>query len=218
MLFVPGRLSIERTLSLSRQIAEGLKVAHEAGLVHRDLKAENVLITADDAVKILDFGVAKRINSDASEESLTQEGVVMGTTRAMSPEQAEGIRVDQRSDLFSLGSLMYEMLTSTHPFQHSSPLETMQRVVRHRPPPIREINKKVPVELQALVEQLMEKNRDKRISDAGEVSSRLEKIANPEPEAVVQETAPADRWWTSPWLPLIGSILLTAVLIASLFS
>ncbi len=175
-LFLGGPLEVARAVDLARQIADALVVAGGAGVVHRDLKAENIMVTPAGKVKILDFGVAKRVDAEASEESLTQEGVVMGTTRAMSPEQAEGRRVDRRSDLFSLGSLLYEMLAGVHPFQHSSPLETMQRVVRHRPAALRQLNPRVPQPLERLVERLLEKDRELRPASAAEVVAELDRL------------------------------------------
>ncbi len=106
-LLMDGPLEVSRAVDLGRQIAEGLAAAHGMGIIHRDLKAENILVTSADVVKILDFGLAKNVDPEREETSLTQDGVVMGTSRAMSPEQATGGRLDPRSDLFSLGSLLY---------------------------------------------------------------------------------------------------------------
>ena len=168
-----GPLDTTRAVAFSRQIANGLQAAHDQGVVHRDLKAENIMITPDGDAKILDFGLAKRFERDDSEESLTEEGMVMGTTRAMSPEQAEGSELDHRSDLFSLGSLLYEMVSGRHPFQASSPLETMQRVVRHHPTPVRRIDPHIPEELELLIERLLEKDRELRPPTARKVSEAL---------------------------------------------
>src|SRR6185369_7385781 len=101
---------------LGREIAEGLAAAHASGLVHRDLKAENVMVTPDGHAKILDFGIAKAAGARLDAEALTVEGAVLGTLHAMSPEQARGGEVDARSDLFSLGVLLYELLTGRSPF------------------------------------------------------------------------------------------------------
>jgi len=187
MEFIEGRSLTEhlldapfdplRAVDLGRQIAAGLAAAHSRGVVHRDLKAENILVTSVGQVKILDFGLAKQLDPDAKEDSLTQDGVVMGTSRAMSPEQAEGRRVDHRSDLFSLGSLLYEMLTGRHPFQASSPLETMRRVVRHRPEELRRLAPDVPQSLELIIEQLLDKNPDRRPESAEEVAAALEDLA-----------------------------------------
>jgi len=176
-MLLDGPLPPAQTVRLARQVAEGLAAAHGRGVVHRDLKAENVLVTAGGQAKILDFGLVKRFDPDAEEESLTEDGVVMGTTRAMSPEQAEGRDLDQRSDLFALGSLLYELSTGRHPFQASSPLETMQRVVTHRPPPIGRLAHGLPRSLERLVDRLLEKDLNRRPASAVEVAAALDEVA-----------------------------------------
>lgn len=169
-----GPMDPQRAVTIARHIVEGLAAAHARGVVHRDLKAENVMLVGNARVKILDFGLAKRLASE--EDSLTQDGIVMGTSRSMSPEQARGDSVDHRSDLFSLGSLLYEMLTGRHPFQAGSPLETMRRVVRHRPPPVTELRPELPEELALLVESLLEKDPGRRPETAAEVALALEAL------------------------------------------
>ncbi|MCG6963122.1 MAG: protein kinase [Acidobacteria bacterium] len=170
-------IDIEQAVDIGRQIAEGLAAAHQHGIVHRDLKSENIIISPGGQVKILDFGLAKSLDPEEGEVSLTEDGVVMGTSRAMSPEQARGGSIDHRSDLFSLGSLLYEMATGQHPFQGSSPLDTMQRVVRHRPPPAEQVNSQVPEELSFLIENLLEKDPDNRPSSALEVALALRELS-----------------------------------------
>jgi len=167
-------LEISRAVGLARQVAEGLAAAHAMGIVHRDLKADNILVTPRGVVKILDFGLAKNVDPEVEETSLTQDGVVMGTSRAMSPEQAVGGTLDPRSDLFSLGSLLYEMVTGRHPFVGSSPLDTMRRVVDHTQPPASSLNAEVPEELSLLIDYLLEKNPDDRPQSAVEVVAALE--------------------------------------------
>jgi len=172
-LLVKGPLAPARVLDLGRQIAEGLAAAHRRGIIHRDLKAENILVTPGGKVKILDFGLAKRFEGQGGETSLTQDGVVMGTSRAMSPEQAQAKELDARSDLFALGSLLYEMATGSHPFQGASPLDTMQRIVRHRPPAPIKLDATIPEDLSLLIEHLLEKDPAKRPQSAAEVASTL---------------------------------------------
>ena len=168
-----GPLPVSEVLWLGAQIAEALAAAHEKGVVHRDLKAENVMVTPTGRVKVLDFGLAKRFDPGAPEESLTDDGVVMGTSRAMSPEQAQGRPVDARSDLFALGSLLYEMLTGRHPFQGATPLDTMQSVVKHRPPPVRRLNTTLGEPVELLVEQLLEKDPERRPASSRDVAAAL---------------------------------------------
>src|SRR6185369_12365501 len=115
-----GPLPPGEAVRLGRQIAEGLAAAHGAGLIHRDLKAENVIITPSGQAKILDFGLARPVSPRDEESTLTEHGALLGTCHAMSPEQAGGGEVDHRSDLFSLGSLLYQMLTGRAPFRGAS--------------------------------------------------------------------------------------------------
>ncbi len=170
-------MDVARAVDLARQIAEGLHAAHSQGIVHRDLKTENIIVTREGRVKILDFGLAKNLEPEDGEVTLTADGVVMGTSSAMSPEQAMGREVDARSDLFSLGTLLYTMVTGRHPFQGASPLETMRRVARHNPPPPSQLNPEVPEELSLIVENLLEKNPKNRPASALEVAMALEELS-----------------------------------------
>lgn len=166
-----GPLPAEEALRLGRQVAEGLAAAHARGLVHRDLKPENVMVTLEGHAKILDFGLAKRLEGEAS---LTEDHRVIGTFRSMSPEQARGLPVDHRSDLFSLGTLLYEMLTGTSPFAAPSTLETLTRICSHRPPSVREVVADVPQVVSDLVDRLLEKDAKLRPLDARGVARGLE--------------------------------------------
>lgn len=162
---------------LAHDVAEGLAAAHAAGLVHRDLKAENVVVTADGRAKILDFGLAKPVLADESEESLTAHGAVIGTFHSMSPEQASGGEVDARSDLFSLGVLLYEMLTGRSPFRGSNSLDTLRRVIAHQPPSISALRPDLPGSLCNLIERLLAKDREARPRSAAEVAAALAQVA-----------------------------------------
>lgn len=178
-----GPLPLAEVLRLARDVAEGLAEAHRVGLVHRDLKAENVMVTPSGHAKILDFGLAKRLHHGnleetlTREETLTEEGALIGTVRAMAPEQAVGRQVDQRSDLFSLGVLLYEMVTGHSPFRAATALLTLRRVVTASPRPSREHRPDVPLELARLIERLLEKAPEHRPEDASEVTRTLETIA-----------------------------------------
>ena len=186
-----GPLELSETLRLARQVAEGLSEAHRAGLVHRDLKAENVMVVAvsgeqPSRSKILDFGLAKTLRrSDGGrnlsegdlDPTLTGKGMVIGTVRSMSPEQAQGLEIDPRSDLFSLGVLLYEMLTGRSPFRGVNAVETLRKVVTESPPPVRELRPAVPEELERLIVLLLDKDPDRRPESAGAVARALQSIA-----------------------------------------
>ena len=172
-----GPLDLEEGLRLAREIAGGLAAAHDRGVVHRDLKAENVLVTREGHAKILDFGLAKRV--EAEEPGLTESGSLLGTRRAMSPEQVEGRPVDHRSDLFSFGTLCYEMLLGTSPFLAATPFETLRRVTAHQPPRPSEVDPSLPEELSRLVDRLLEKDPNRRPQSAEEVLERLGTLGDP---------------------------------------
>ncbi len=175
-----GPLAITRAARWGGEIAGGLAAAHAQGILHRDLKAGNVMITEAGRAKVLDFGVARSLAPPGtgqglgSEATLSQSGLVVGTFYAMSPEQAMGLPLGPRSDLFSLGSLLYEMLTGEAPFRADSPAATLARVCSFRPLPARQLRAEIPVEISLLVDRLLEKEPHARPQDAGEVAARLE--------------------------------------------
>ncbi|HEY2738993.1 MAG TPA: serine/threonine-protein kinase, partial [Thermoanaerobaculia bacterium] len=171
----PGPLSLAQTVELARQIAAGLAAAHAAGLVHRDLKSENVLVDREGRARILDFGLAKPLDSDST---LTEHGAVLGTYRAMSPEQSRGEPADARSDLFSFGVLLYEALTGVSPFAGRTPIETLRRIDEAAPRPVTALRPEVPSELAALVHALLEKDPGRRPADAAGVARELQSLAS----------------------------------------
>ena len=184
MQYVPGRslqarvdeqgpLRVAEILRLARQAALGLAAAHEQGVVHRDVKPANMLLEESvDRLLISDFGLARTVD----DATLTRTGIVAGTPHYMSPEQAEGEVVDQRSDLFSLGSVIYFMCTGRPPFRAPSPMAVLHRICHETHRPVDEVNADIPVELAEVVEQLLSKKPLDRFSDAKAVAARLDEL------------------------------------------
>lgn len=167
-----GALSVNEILRIGMQVASGLAAAHQQGLVHRDIKPSNILLEDVNVERALitDFGLARAIN----DASLTHTGTHMGTPQFMSPEQARGESVDQKSDLFSLGSVMYTMCTGKPPFEAESPYGVIRRIAEEEPSKIRDINPEIPKWLCRVVERLMSKETKDRYSSASDVALLLE--------------------------------------------
>src|SRR5579862_457791 len=165
-----GPLDPARAAGITTQVAAALASAHRHGVVHRDIKPGNVLITNDGQVKVTDFGIARAVNT---EESLTQTGAVMGTATYFSPEQAEGIGVDARSDIYSLGVVLFEMLTGRPPFLGDTPVSVASKHVRDHPPMPRDINPAIPPTFEAVIMKCMAKSAEHRYQTADELRSDL---------------------------------------------
>ncbi len=173
-----GPLPPREALDLARQIAAALSAAHEAHIIHRDLKPENVMVRKDRLVKVLDFGLARMTKSQPDISALRQtlKGTVLGTVSYMSPEQALGHDVDHRSDLFSLGTTLYELLTGQPPFIGSTAISIADQVIHHTPVPLRQFNQACPAELERIVSRLLEKDRDLRYQTADDLQSDLKRL------------------------------------------
>ncbi len=165
-----GPLHPERAAEIAADVAGALSYAHRHGVVHRDVKPGNVLITDEGAVKVTDFGIARAVNT---EESLTQTGAVMGTATYFSPEQAEGRGVDARGDVYSLGVVLFEMVTGRPPFVGESPVAVASKHVREAPPTPREVNPSVPPALEAIILTCLAKSPDDRYASAEDLRHDL---------------------------------------------
>ncbi|KAA5538517.1 protein kinase [Roseiconus nitratireducens] len=184
-----GPLDVIEVLRIAGQIADGLSAAHSQGLVHRDIKPANVLLENDvERVQITDFGLARAVD----DASMTRSGVIAGTPQYMSPEQAHGDTIDHRSDLFSLGSVMFFMLTGRSPFRAETSMGVLNRICHDQPRSLRRINAEVPQWLERIVVRLLEKSPDDRFQTAEEVANllakRLTEMNNPDSGSL---TAPA---------------------------
>jgi serine/threonine-protein kinase len=170
ILKTAGPLSAERAADIGSHVAAALGFAHKHGVIHRDVKPGNVLITDEGQVKVTDFGIARAINT---EESLTQTGAVMGTATYFSPEQAEGMGVDASSDIYSLGVVLFEMVTGRPPFLGDTPVAVASKHVRDHPPAPRELNPSIPPEFEAIILKSMAKNPDFRYATSEDLRADL---------------------------------------------
>jgi predicted Ser/Thr protein kinase len=178
-----GKLGVEEALLIARQVAEALESASERGIVHRDVKPANVLLDARDHVRVADFGLAKPVEASADEPPLTQAGLIVGTPRYLSPEQARGEEVDFRSDIYSLGILLYEMLAGEPPFRGPTPVAVLTQHLDTPPPPLLEKRPETPSGVVRLVRQMTEKDPGRRPDSYAALRKALE-----------ESTAPPVRW------------------------
>lgn len=180
-----GPLAADRIVDISVQVADALSEAHAQGIVHRDIKSSNLIVSDRGMVKMLDFGLAKIVPTTGKKDSgeltvalagQTAPGMVMGTVSYMSPEQALGRHIDHRSDLFSLGVVMYEMITSRLPFQGASETEIIDRILHEEPEALSRFNYDLPEELERITRKCLEKDRERRYQSALELSTDLRNL------------------------------------------
>jgi serine/threonine-protein kinase len=231
-----GRIMPERSIEIAEAVCVALSVAHAHGIIHRDIKPANVMITSKGDVKVTDFGIARVISGA---DTLAQTAAVLGTASYLSPEQAQSQPVDERSDIYSLGVALYEMVTGRPPFSGDSPVMVASKHVLEQPTPPSKVNADVSPELEAVIMKAMAKNPDNRYQDADEMRADLERArlgqgvqatpllpesartqriapAGP-PTAVLPPVAPGDggrrRWW----IPALIILLILAVLGGGLY-
>src|ERR1051326_8837617 len=218
------QLPLRKTIDYALKIAHGLAAAHEKGIVHRDLKPDNLFITNDGRVKILDFGLAKltgAANAELSQTSIptrrvdTDPGKVMGTVGYMSPEQLKGREVDHRSDIFSFGAILYEMLSGRRAFHGESAAETMSAVLKEDPPDLSETNQRISPALERLVNRCLEKNPQERFHSASDLAFALEALSGSSSGAnqtqTVTVSATTQRWFRRH--PIAGWIVAASILL-----
>jgi dienelactone hydrolase len=190
------RLSIAEVVDYGLQVADALTFTHARGIVHRDLKPANIMVTRDGSLKVLDFGLAKLIETTASEDlatktALTETGVIQGTAAYMSPEQVESREIDSRSDVFSFGALLYEMLTGQRAFNGETTISVMSAILRAEPEPIRVQMANAPPELERLITRCLRKKPEDRIQGMEEVKAVLSDIRLKRPTASASPRSPS---------------------------
>ncbi|MEP7148133.1 MAG: protein kinase [Acidobacteriota bacterium] len=231
-----GRIDTRRAIEFCAQAASGIAAAHEAGIIHRDIKPENLMVTRSSQLKILDFGLAKLVERRPSlgdshlptvdyprsnELVVTVPGTILGTVAYMSPEQAEGRPLDSRTDIFSLGVVFYEMITGKRPFDGKSAIDTLHSIINSEPPPARDLNVNLPIEVEDLLAKSLAKDLSERYQHAGDFeldlrrfkrgleSGSLPSVRNM-PHSSVGKNSISPLWWLAPGTVLLGAIVLWA--------
>jgi len=244
-IIADGELDLMGAVEIGIQIAEGLAKAHDAGILHRDIKSDNIMVTRDGHAKLLDFGLAKLVEPGTDEPALpadiartltrghgqTVPGAVMGTLSYMSPEQARGRELDRRSDIFSLGIVLYEMVTAELPFKGETPLDTMHAIAYEEARPVTMVRRHLSPELHRIVFRCLRKNPDDRYPDAHALAADLRRLKHSlETGTAMGLTAGARIRNMIDWLRvsfpggykgmaiLFGAIALAAVLVAVNFN
>jgi TolB-like protein/thioredoxin-like negative regulator of GroEL len=215
-----GPVSQKQAVDWALQIARGLSAAHGKGVVHRDLKPENLFVTKDGHLKILDFGLAKRVEVVSPEQQTsaptgsahTEPGTVMGTAGYMSPEQVKGLAVDHRSDIFSFGATLYELLSGRKAFKRDTNAETMAAIMLQEPPELSESGRSIPVTLDHIVKHCLEKDRDNRFQSARDIAFALSEAsgATATVTSAVEAVVPAPRGKSRFWIIAAAVVVLAA--------
>jgi tRNA A-37 threonylcarbamoyl transferase component Bud32/Leucine-rich repeat (LRR) protein len=206
-----GPLSVKKFINIFLQCCDGLEHAHKQNILHRDVKPTNIMFSGDtNQVKILDFGIAKIVDMADQSAGLTKTGEVFGSPRYMSPEQATGKRVDVRSDIYSLGIVMYEALTGSTPFAGNTTYDLLSSQISTIAPSVRSIEKSLPVDIEAIVSKCLAKEPYERFQSMGEVKKALMSVNLG--KRIRKPSTKSDRWkHPETWLLLSGAVLLIAV-------
>jgi Tol biopolymer transport system component len=216
-----GPLPYRKALEIARSVSDGLAAAHSRGIVHRDLKPENIFCTRDGRVKVVDFGLAKQIPPHAAtaggtmaavtiSDVHTQPGTVMGTVGYMSPEQVRGAATDHRSDIFSLGAILYEMLSGRRAFKRDTSAETMTAILKEDPPELSATNPTISPGVERIVHRCMEKEPIRRFQSAADLGFALEALSGTSSATAANAAVPVER--TAPRrLIVVAALLLTAI-------
>ena len=170
-----GPMAVPRAIRLAAQIADGLEAAHRAGVIHRDVKPENIMIVGADEIKLMDFGIA-RLRDTGTASRLTRSGTIMGTPAYMAPEQIEGGDVSERTDIYAFGIVLYEMLSGVAPFRAPTPAAVLLKHLQEAPTPLRKLRREIPAALEHIVSQALEKNPEKRQHDFRSVIEALRNL------------------------------------------
>ena len=214
-------MRLNETLKLAIQMADALAKAHSAGIVHRDLKPTNVMVTDNGLVKVLDFGLAKLTEVLGNVEgvtrtlqSLTEEGMIVGTVSYMSPEKAEGKKVDARSDIFSFGAVLYEMVTGQKAFQGDSKLSTLTAVLKQEPKPISQLVPSVPRDLEKIIARCLRKDPSRRFQTMADLKVTLEELKDESDSGALAGTLPTVRPARRSWVWVAAAITVVAMGVA----
>ncbi|MEJ2145372.1 MAG: protein kinase [Acidobacteriota bacterium] len=218
-----GPLSLKETLKLGSELAEALESAHEKGIVHRDLKPSNIMLTPAGHAKVMDFGLAKRLVAEGSDtqdlsSALTGTGAVLGTLPYMSPEHIRGQAVDHRSDIFSLGIVLYEAVTGVHPFRKSQPGETAGSILKEEPPPLSRYVAEVPGLLRHTVEKMLAKDPTERFQSVHEVLTNLNRLREDSGKLATVDGEQSRRMPTRAWLLVLFAVFVVAVVVTAISS
>ncbi len=224
-LLAAGALPTDRVVELGLQLADALEAAHDKGLIHRDIKPANIMLTRRGQIKLLDFGLAKSTSIPGDEVAatradLTEFGVVLGTVAYMSPEQVRGEQLDARTDLFSLGAVLYEMATGRRAFSGNTSGTISEAILNRTPPPAAQVNPKVPSSLEGIINKSLEKQRELRYQKAADVRADLQRLKRDTDSfrAAASSAAghprDAKRWWRRSETVIAGTLAMAALALA----